>query len=245
MVAKVCIRALAGTCAASNTNLAMADSLSRSNAAVAPQWPVRAPGYPSDGGVAVFPDDRPWFVAQVHSRAEKAVADRLNALRMLSGLRIEADALCHTVERKTSKNKRLVEVPLFSMYVFVRCYKRDIHRYVLSDPSVSRLLTFIRDDQRFYAVVPHSKITSLRIYLEHMHDEIEVLPPMLEKGMLVRVMEGQLAGLEGTVVTLKNDSSEVRIQIDMLGAVPVLVPTSIVQPIDSPSSTPDAADLKD
>lgn len=176
--------------------------------------------------------DLPWYVVRVRSRAEKSVAEHLRSLFFTRDqTRIEADALTYVATRKTSKNKRKVEVPLFSQYIFVRCDKPTARRYLHPDrtPGVVNVLMkagMTRDD---FATIPNSKLESLRLYLREMEKQevpdilVDPVLPEYDRGVEVQITDGNFAGVRGVVQDMRGSASHmvVRIVVDSLGSVSI------------------------
>ena len=76
-----------------------------------------------------------WYILYTAARAEKQVEKRLN----LDG--IETFLPLHLSPRKWSDRVKLVEVPLFSSYIFVRTTD-EILRTLVSLPGISRIVYF-------------------------------------------------------------------------------------------------------
>lgn len=76
-----------------------------------------------------------WYILQTRSRHEKKVANYLNRQEIESYLPL------HTVKKQWSDRIKLVEEPLFSSYLFVKC--DELNRYtILNTPGAVRFVSF-------------------------------------------------------------------------------------------------------
>lgn len=176
--------------------------------------------------------EKQWFVIRTASRAEKAVASRLNELARL-GIEIEADALIQRIEKKTSKNKRIVEQPLISQYIFVSCSTEVLKRHVLFHAGVVKVLLragMSPLQPNCYAVVKEHELDMVRQFAQNSTVEVQ-LEEVFKAGTKVRVVSGAFAGIEGVVSSLRTKKSRVRINIAELGSIPLDIETSLLERI--------------
>lgn len=132
-----------------------------------------------------------WVAVYTAARAEKVVTERLS-----QELRLEAYLPMRRVLRKWSDRMKLVEVPLISSYTFVRITERDIY-YVRQVYGVSGIVSFPNSG---IAVIPQQEMDAMRRLVDseeqlYVHNSLS-----LQKGAKVRVVAGNFAGMEGTVV---------------------------------------------
>ena len=143
-----------------------------------------------------------WHAAYTTARHEKVVAQQLTERRVETFL-----PLYRSLHRWKDRRK-LVELPLFPSYVFVRISPRDKLR-VLQVSGVVHLVSFNGQ----LAELPETEINALRNGLEH---DVYAEPyPYLRVGRRVRVVRGAMAGTEGLLVR-KKDKYRVVISIDVL-----------------------------
>jgi len=113
-----------------------------------------------------------------------------------------------SVRRWKDRNKRLT-LPLFPGYFFLR-YEGNRRLQVLSTPGINGIVN--AGDSP--AVIPDHEIAGIRRMVE---DSQNVEPhPFYDKGELVRVVAGPLAGLEGLIVRMK-DGLRLILSITILG----------------------------
>ena len=131
--------------------------------------------------------------------------------------------------RRWKDRKRVLALPLFPCYVFVR---GDQHRtlQIVTTPGVHMVLH--RGEQ--IAVVPEMEINAIRRAVE---GRFAVEPhPFLQCGDRVRVKRGSLAGVEGILVR-KKGLDRLVLSVDMLAqAVAVEIDGMDVEPLPSRSS---------
>ena len=135
----------------------------------------------------------PWFAVRVKSNHEKAVCSYL----AVKGFEIFLP-VCRTRNRWADRFK-LVETPLFAGYVFSRL-DRTRPNAVLSTPGVIQIVGTGRNPEP----VLEGEISAIRRAVEANFQLREC--DFFMKGQHATVVSGALAGLEGTVVSLKQES---------------------------------------
>jgi transcription antitermination factor NusG len=160
----------------------------------------------------------PWWALYTRHQHEKLVADTLQ-VKGYEVLLPTYDSL-----RRWKDRRKLISLPLFPGYVFVRgCRERRLG--IVSTPGVFMVLS--RGDAA--AEIPEEEILAIRRTLEA---KFAVEPhPFLNCGDRVRVIRGALEGLEGILVRKKNIFRLV-LSVDMLAqSVAVEINASDVQPV--------------
>jgi transcription antitermination factor NusG len=142
--------------------------------------------------VAQAPEN--WYAVQTRARHEKAVANRLYE----KGVTTFFPTVTET--HRWSDRKKIVELPLFSCYLFVKLTPNNEHRQrVLRIDSV---LGFA-GDSRWGTPIPDEQIDAVRTLVD------ERLPytchAFLKTGQRVRICSGALDGMEGILVSRKGD----------------------------------------
>ena len=144
-----------------------------------------------------------WYAVYTRPRFEK---------RVLEGL-IEQGIHAYLPLVKTLKQwsdrKKMVEIPLFSSYVFVnidrRCYDP-----VLQTHGVVKYITF----EGKAATIPNEQINLLKI-LVNSNEKVEAHWGNRKKGDKVIVTAGSLKGLKGELIT-EGDRKKVLVRIDSI-----------------------------
>ena len=130
--------------------------------------------------------ERAWFALTVLPRHERAIA------RMLATRAVEYFVAWHPARRRWSDRLKVIEENLLNGYVFAR-FGYEHRLKVLSIPGVMSIVSV----GRCPAVIPDAEISALRLALA------SGLPmgawPYIKVGQRVRIEEGALAGLEGTL----------------------------------------------
>lgn len=134
-----------------------------------------------------------WYALHTKSRHEKKVDSKLREKSITSFLPL------NTMYRKWSDRYKKVEMPLFSCYVFVNICLKNRLPVLQTDGAVS-LVSF----NGVPAPIPDDQIVALQTLLEK---GIPVATAdYYTPGQRVRVTQGPLKGLEGTLTQVRNDS---------------------------------------
>jgi len=142
-----------------------------------------------------------WHVLHTRSRQEKILSDELSAMGIRSFLPLKRELHYH------GKRKALVEMPIFTGYLFLRgslddAYKADRTRRVVG------IIRVVDQDQL------HWELSNLRLALT---GKTGVKPyPFLRTGMKVEVTSGPLRGLQGIIEDLKSANCLI-LQVKTLG----------------------------
>lgn len=130
-----------------------------------------------------------WYAVHTQSRHEKKVAAEL-AERSIN-------AFVPTIRevRKWSDRRKVIDVPMFSCYVFVRVsHWQQAYSRVLHTPGVFRWVS----SQREPTPIPECQIDAVR---SMMSNGVPISPyPFLNVGQRVRIRGGCLHGVEGILV---------------------------------------------
>jgi len=180
-------------------------------------------------GDAVGVPERHWFVAFVGPNAEKRSRDSL--------LRLGYEAYAATQEEihhwKNGKDKK-IEVVVITQIVFVHCTEQErkevvnlpFIRYFMvnkagkSNPYGGRPITIIPDDQ----------MQKLQFMLYHADSPVQFVSAPVRVGDNIRVIRGDMKGLEGEVVELKGtDERYLGIRLNMLGCALLHISLSDVE----------------
>jgi transcription antitermination factor NusG len=134
---------------------------------------------------------RRWFAVYTSPRHEKRVAEYFKVRQIEAFL-----PLYHAVHRWKNGSRPRLELPLFTSYIFVRMEARERVR-VLAVPGVLSIVGSAREP----TPLPDSDIETLRAGL-HLR-EFEPYPYLIA-GNHVRIKGGPLAGMEGVLITRRN-----------------------------------------
>jgi transcription antitermination factor NusG len=169
--------------------------------------------------------DLPWWAVYTRHQHEKSVAE------MLSNKGFDVFLPLYDSVRRWKDRKKLLSLPLFPCYVFVRGgMTRKLQ--VVSTPGIHMIL--YHGEQ--VAQIPHTEIQAIRAVVEG-HFRVEP-HPFLKCGDRVRVIRGSLDGVEG-ILTRKKNSIRLILSVEMLAqSVAVEVNASEVEPITTPHLAP-------
>lgn len=141
-----------------------------------------------------------WYAVYTRPRFEKQV------MKALLDQGIEAYLPLLKTMRQWSDRKMIVEVPLFTSYVFVHI-NRSSYDQVLQTHGVVRFITF----EGKAANIPSDQIDHLKIIINS-NEKVETAGVSRQKGDKVIVTAGSLKGLRGELIT-DGDRKKVLIRI--------------------------------
>jgi transcription antitermination factor NusG len=148
--------------------------------------------------------DPAWFALWTRSRVERQVENQLH------GRGIQGFAAMASVERQWSDRTKRIRTPLFPGYVFAHLPGTELVR-ALEVPGVAGVVRMAGRP----TPIPDDEIEAVR-RLVHGVDETGVLPEAvdpLERGTMVRVIDGPFAGLEGVVLRGSEGDARVVVKI--------------------------------
>jgi transcription antitermination factor NusG len=137
-----------------------------------------------------MPETR-WYAVYVKSRNEKKVFTRLIEQGIETYL-----PLLKTL-RQWSDRKKMVEVPLFSSYIFVNTFPKQFNQIL----AVEGIVSFVKFEDK-PAPIPDNQIDYLKLLL-YSGEKFEISPDEFETGEDVEVIAGPLKGFQGTFVNYK------------------------------------------
>ena len=174
----------------------------------------------------VVNDPSPWWALYTRHQHEKTVAEQLGA----KGFDVFLPLYEST--RRWKDRKKVLTLPLFPCYVFVRG-GQERKLQVVTTPGVHTVL--YRGDQ--IATIPQPEIEAIQRALDGSYP---VEPhPFLKCGMQVRVIHGALDGVQGILLRKKN-LCRLILSVNMLSqSVAVEVDASDVEPCPVIAATPE------
>ncbi len=167
----------------------------------------------------------PWWALYTRHQHEKVIADTLAA----KGFEVflpQYDSV-----RRWKDRKKVLPLPLFPCYVFVRG-EPGRRLQIVTTPGVHMILTH----GETFAVIPETEIEAIRRTVD---GNLRVEPhPFLKCGDRVRVIRGSLRDIEGILVRKKNIFRLV-LSVEMLAqSVSVEVDVSDVEPVKTAVAAP-------
>ncbi len=143
-----------------------------------------------------------WYAVYTRPRFEKQVEKRLNEQG------IEAYLPVVKTMRQWSDRRKMVDVPLFSSYVFVHIDRR-FYDQVLKTHGVVKYVTF----EGRAATIPAKQIDNLRIIVDS-NAQVETTWATRKKGEQVKIIAGSLKGLSGELIS---DGTRKRVLVRIKG----------------------------
>jgi len=135
-----------------------------------------------------------WYVLYVKSRCEKKVNSLLQHYNLKSYL-----PLIDKVNQ-WSDRKKVVQVPLFSSYVFVYSESQNEFEKALSIDGACCYIRFGKE----YACVREQEIKNIKLFLNFDLKEIETGLSLPSIGEIVKIQYGPLADIECEVIQINN-----------------------------------------
>jgi len=161
-------------------------------------WEV-APAVP-----AVGVDGRSWFAVQTRARHEKVVAERLQEQGVPTFVPVVRE------EHRWSDRRKIVELPLFSCYVFAKLLPLADDRMLVYRTNGVFQIVGVRGEG---TPIPEEQIESVRALLT------QQVPwsvhPFLKIGQRVRIRSGALDGIEGILVA-RNGERTLIVSVDAI-----------------------------
>jgi len=162
-----------------------------------------------------------WFAVYTRYKREKVV------LAELERKGIEVFLPIQKLLRQYGRKKRMVEMPLFSCYVFVKIKKGD-YVPVLSTENVVRFIQFSGN----LISIPEDEIDIIRRIIGE-GILIEAEKGLLIEGDKVEIISGQLSGMQGNLLEIQG-KNKVLIELAYLGyTLKLELPTSYLQRLES------------
>lgn len=145
-----------------------------------------------------------WYALYTKSRSEKKVNSRLLELGFETYLPLKKEL------RQWSDRKKVVELPLFNSYIFVKTYQSKLYELI----KVAGVTKFISFSGRPVSV-REREIEILKELLAS-NSELEIIDGIPELGKLVKFSKGILKGYEGRILKI-NRRNQYAVEIESLG----------------------------
>jgi transcription antitermination factor NusG len=145
-----------------------------------------------------------WYAVHTYPRHEKVVAERIQQQGMTTFLPMLTEM------HRWSDRKKVVQLPMFSCYVFVQLVPTNEQR--LRVLETNGVISFV-GSQRIGTAIPDDQIEAVRTLMVQRADCRT--HPFLKIGQRVKVRGGALDGMEGVLVSQNGDDSLV-ISVDAI-----------------------------
>lgn len=166
-----------------------------------------------------------WFVAIVNHNSEKKTSESLDKIGVDNYVPTQTEIRVWKNGRK-SKVDRIV----LPSVVFVNCTEEK-RKEIVGMPYIFRFMTNKAGlsnhiNNKPLAIIPDSEIERLKFMLGQSDIPVEITEKPFKAGDKVRVIRGNLAGLEGEVMELKNGKSELIVALDFFGCARLTIDTA-------------------
>lgn len=193
---------------------------------------------PSDAAITTVPqgvDDAvgvpqsKWFVAIVNSRHEKAVAGKLAEIGLETYVAIQKEM------RVWANGKRkIVDRVVIPSMVFVKCTEKE-RRQIVTLPYVNRFLVNHTAESgglnKPVAVIGEAEIRKLKFMLGQSDSQVEFVPTEFRVKDNVRIIRGNLRGLEGEIRENSDGTHTLVVSFSLLGGATVFIQPQDVEKI--------------
>lgn len=165
-----------------------------------------------------------WFVAIVNHNTEKSASEKLEKLNIRHYLPIQTELRVWKNGRK-SKVDRVV-IP---STIFVYCTEQQ-RKEIVGLPFINRFMTNKAGTRsgvphRPLAIIPDKQIDTLKFMVGNSDSPVTVTQSDFKHGDKVRVIRGSLLNLEGEVLDMSKDKSELIVCLDVFGCARLTIDT--------------------
>lgn len=180
-----------------------------------------------DGAVGV--PNLKWFVAIVNSRHEKAVRDKLQDINFESYVATQKELRVWNNGRR-----KIIDRVVIPSVVFVKC--TDIERRnIVNLPYINRFMVNRTAHSgglnRPVAVISDAEIEKLKFMLGQTERPVEFAPTIFRVNDNVRVIRGNLRGLEGEIKKNSDGTHTLVVSLSLLGGATVFIEPHDVEKI--------------
>lgn len=173
---------------------------------------------------AVGVEESLWYVAIVKHNTEKSCGEKLNRMGIQNYIPIQTEYRIWGNGRKAKVDR--VVIP---STVFIKCTEQE-RREIVKLPFINRFMTnkagtSANNCNKPLAIIPDQQIDILKFMLHQSEIPVNFLGNTYKRGDKVRIVRGDLVGLEGIVMDLKNAKSEFLVSINIFGYARLLIDT--------------------
>lgn len=165
-----------------------------------------------------------WFVAIVNHNSEKQSSEKLSKMGIVNYLPTQTEIRIWRNGRK-AKIDRIV-IPSI---IFVYCTEQK-RKEIVGLPFIFRFMTdkagtSSTSTGKPLATIPDEQINRLKFMLGQSDIPVEITEKPFKVGDKVRIIRGDLTGLEGEVLDMRNSRSELIVAINFFGCARLLIDT--------------------
>jgi len=149
-----------------------------------------------------------WIALYTRPRSEKKVKNTLDKMGIETYLPIQKQM------RQWSDRKKLVDVVVIPMVIFVNADKGELYQ-IINHPLILRPFTL--PGCKVVATIPVNQIERLKFILGQSDVPVEFDTQIFDTNDNVEVIRGHFMGLKGEVHECSDGTTEVIVRIDLLG----------------------------
>lgn len=155
-----------------------------------------------------------WIAAYTRPKSEKKAASELSKI-------MKTYVATQTLIRQWSDREKKIESVVIPMIIFAEVSSEDEILYVKKHPLVLKILTL--PGQKQAAHIPAKQIERLKFMLHKSENPVNFIQGNIKLSDSVRVIRGNLLGLEGVVDRNPDGKTFIVVTIDILGGAKVSV----------------------
>lgn len=165
-----------------------------------------------------------WYVAIVNHNSEKQCSDKLSNMGVVNYLPTQTEIRVWRNGRKSKVDK--IVIPSI---IFINCTEQK-RKELVNLPFIFRFMvnkagSIKGSTSKPLAIIPDTEIERLKFMLGQSDIPIEITEQPFKTGDKVRVIRGDLAGLEGEVMNLRNAKSDLIVRLNFFGCAKVSIDT--------------------
>jgi len=165
-----------------------------------------------------------WFVAIVNHNSEKQSSEKLNNMGIENYLPTQTELRVWKNGRKVKVDRRVIP-----SIIFVYCTEQK-RKEIVGLPFIFRFMTnkagtSTNSTSKPLATIPDEQIKRLKFMLGQSDIPVEIAEKPFKTGDKVRVIRGDLVGLEGEVMDFGNSKSELIVVLDFFGCAKLSIDT--------------------
>lgn len=169
-----------------------------------------------------------WFVAIVNHNAEKGASEKLAKIGIPHYLPIQTEYRVWKNGRKVKVNR--VVIP---STIFVYCTEQQ-RKEIVRFPFINRFMANKAGKAKGavnkpIAIIPDKQIELLKFMLGQSDTHVKITEKPIKTGDRVRIIRGRLVGLEGEILDLNKDRSELIVTLDFFGCAKLEIETVNVE----------------
>lgn len=173
-----------------------------------------------------------WYVAIVKYNSEKICSENLSKLGITNYVPIQTENRIWKNGRKATVDRVVIPAT-----IFIHCTEQK-RLQIVRLPFIFRFMTnkagrSINNVSKPLAIIPDHEIERLKFMLGQSDIPVFISQQPFKNGDKVRVIRGDLAGLEGEVLDLKNERTELIVSLQYLGCARLSIETSNLELISS------------